>query len=73
MSDRSIEELAKAAVDASQSSERTLHVRPGEYAILCVHHWYDRYHVDGWDPLVFEEAKRRGLPTPLPDVKVVIV
>lgn len=71
---RTLEELAAAAVDASQSDRRELTVDPDEYGTLIRQVQLDRTGaiVDAWDPVVFRIARERGLPTPLPDVKVIV-
>lgn len=74
MPDRTLVELAVAAVDASQSEGRELHVTPREYGLLVDQVQLDDTGaiVDQWDPLVLELARRQRLTLPLPAVKVVV-
>lgn len=70
---RSLEEMAAAAVDASQSDTRTLTLSPSEYQLLIRQiQLSDGRIVDTWDQLVFRLASGRGLGVPLPDVKVIV-
>lgn len=71
---RTLEELAAAAVDASQSDVRELTVDPDEYGTLIRQIRLDHNGAvaDAWDPIVFRVATERGLLTPLPDVKVIV-
>ena len=67
MSGRTLEELAAAAVEASQTKERTLDIDFDEYQTLA------RPDVEGqWSPIVARLALERGLSSPLPVVKVIV-
>lgn len=71
MADRDLHTLAVAAVDAALGS-RILEVTPGEYQTV-VHEFSDaRSKISGWDMEVFELARRRGVPIPLPEVKLIV-